>query len=463
MAQDLSTVYAGIVKFDEQPDGTVIAYGKATDSTLDSDEQICDQEWLKQAMPQWFKYGNIREQHSNIAAGVATEYQAKDDGHYITAHIVDASSAKKVKTGVLKGFSIGIRGARVVKDNKAAGGRIVDGQIVEVSVVDRPANPSCMLTVAKANKSGSLRKVAKPVLKEFSVDAVEEKSASALIAKAREIAGDVTKFDQASFDMARRGLAGLLVVEANELAEGNDESDSIACLLTAIHALFEFHEGEAMEGEVESINGGDTDTDIDNELNIELAEAQVCPDCGKNPCQCGDEMDKEGDKKPAEQPASESAAPIADEDEPSGPDTDEDDDDKMCKSCGKSMKMCKCAEGGYSAEAKSFTLDDIRSIVMDVVKTLDTNPKVGDPEPTESADSERIKALEAELEKVMAAAAPSGPKRFATVAGTARQDERIALAKAYRAKAGMTLDRALSQGYLEKARDIENSINKSEE
>jgi hypothetical protein len=64
--------------------------------------------------------------------------------------VVDPASVKKVETGVLKGFSVGIRGPRVVKDDKAAGGRIVDGEIVEVSLVDRPANPVCTLSLAKS-------------------------------------------------------------------------------------------------------------------------------------------------------------------------------------------------------------------------------------------------------------------------------------------------------------------------
>jgi hypothetical protein len=37
-----------------------------------------------------------------------------------------------------------------VRDNKAANGRIIDGQIVEVSLVDRPANPNCQLVLAKS-------------------------------------------------------------------------------------------------------------------------------------------------------------------------------------------------------------------------------------------------------------------------------------------------------------------------
>ena len=152
MTTELAYSYAGIIKQEKQADGTIKVYGKATDDSIDIDQQICDEEWLKEAMPHWFKTGgNIREQHSSIAAGVATDYEHKaDDGHYITALIVDPVSVKKVEAGVLKGFSIGIRSPRVIRDAKAAGGRIVGGQIVEVSVVDRPANSNAKMTIAKA-------------------------------------------------------------------------------------------------------------------------------------------------------------------------------------------------------------------------------------------------------------------------------------------------------------------------
>lgn len=145
-----TNIFARIIKQDKQADGTLIVTGIATDNSIDSDDQICDPTWLKTAMPDWFRWGNIREQHSNIAAGVATEYETKGNEHWITAKVVDPASVKKVESGVLKGFSIGIRGPRVVKDNKAAGGRIVDGEIVEVSLVDRPANPICTLALAKS-------------------------------------------------------------------------------------------------------------------------------------------------------------------------------------------------------------------------------------------------------------------------------------------------------------------------
>ena len=148
---DLTTSYFSIEKADRQPDGTLMVYGKATDDSVDIDQQICDAAWLDRAMPAWFKSGgNIREQHSSIAAGVAKEYEAKADGHYIMAHVVDPVSVKKVDAGVLRGFSIGIKSPRVVRDQKAANGRIIDGQIVEVSLVDRPANPNCQLVLAKS-------------------------------------------------------------------------------------------------------------------------------------------------------------------------------------------------------------------------------------------------------------------------------------------------------------------------
>jgi pSer/pThr/pTyr-binding forkhead associated (FHA) protein len=152
MTANFTTSYAAIIKQEKQDDGTLLVYGKATDDSLDIDQQICDAAWLEKAMPEWFKTGgNIREQHSSIAAGVAKELDSKPDGHYISALVVDAQSVKKVETGVLKGFSIGIRAPRIVRDNKAANGRIIDGQIVEVSLVDRPANPNAKLMLAKSN------------------------------------------------------------------------------------------------------------------------------------------------------------------------------------------------------------------------------------------------------------------------------------------------------------------------
>jgi hypothetical protein len=167
MTTDLAHSYAAIIKQEKQDDGTLLVYGKATDDALDIDQQICDAGWLDRAMPEWFKTGgNIREQHSNIAAGVAKELDSKADGHYISALVVDPVSIKKVEAGVLKGFSIGIRSPRIVRDTKAANGRIIDGQIVEISLVDRPANPNAKLMLAKSDTAGALEQVEEFIEKE---------------------------------------------------------------------------------------------------------------------------------------------------------------------------------------------------------------------------------------------------------------------------------------------------------
>lgn len=151
MAMDYANSYASIVKYDKNDDGTLMVYGNATDDTLDLDSQICDPTWLDAAMPAWFKSGgNVREMHGPSAAGVAKEYEVKSGQHFIGVHVVDPIAVKKVEARVYQGFSIGIKSPRVVRDSKAANGRIIDGQIIEVSLVDRPANPSAKLILAKA-------------------------------------------------------------------------------------------------------------------------------------------------------------------------------------------------------------------------------------------------------------------------------------------------------------------------
>lgn len=150
-----TTVYAPILKAERNQDGDLVVVGKATGPDLDLDQQICDPAWLKTAMPQWFSTGgNVREQHSSIAAGVATELAQDGDSWMVTATVVDPVSARKVEAGVLKGYSIGIKNPQVIKDANAKGGRIVGGTIVETSLVDRPCNPTCTMTLAKAATPG---------------------------------------------------------------------------------------------------------------------------------------------------------------------------------------------------------------------------------------------------------------------------------------------------------------------
>jgi len=151
MTQEITYVGLGEMTYKEAPDGSLYVYGVATDPTLDLDKQRCDPEWLKSAMPAWFSTGaNVREQHSAIAAGVGIEMSQEGDKWMLKSEVVDPVTATKVRKGVLKGYSIGIKNARVMKSDDAPNGTIVSGDIVEISLVDRPANPSARIEVAKS-------------------------------------------------------------------------------------------------------------------------------------------------------------------------------------------------------------------------------------------------------------------------------------------------------------------------
>ena len=462
MAIDFTTTYAAITKSEKQADGTLLVYGKATDDSIDSDNQICDMTWLEKAMPEWFKTGgNIREQHSNIAAGVAKELDSKADGFYINALVVDKQSVLKVETGVLKGFSIGIRAPRIVRDNKAVNGRIIDGQIVEVSLVDRPANPNAKLMLAKSD-GGEVVQVEELVEQELPVAEVTETPAEVIaeetpavkiaeevpavdekanaIALAKEIVGDVVKFDKGLYEAARKALAQLIIVEANEMEGGSDERASLTNLLGAIQCLEQWYAGEEMEGEVPS----ETES-------IEMADA---PDADLCMCKCDKCVESKGC------------------------------DLEMCK-CGKdaSVKSAeKCLECGCDKPSDSHGRSDVSTAVM---VSPDETPKSSEPSSDVSLSDDDITAvieravksakesvieeitliksakeavenkvteLETELVAAKALAVSGGPKRTGVTKVTA--DKALSMAALYRAKAAATTDQLLSKGYKEIAEDF---------
>ncbi|MEV0968506.1 hypothetical protein [Microtetraspora glauca] len=157
---DITHAYAATVtKAERDAAGDLIVYGKATGPDVDLDAQICDPAWLKTAMPKWMTWGNLREMHQPIAAGIGIELAAEGDDWMLKSKVVDDGTAKKIEAGALKGYSVGIKNAQVVKDAAAPGGRIVGGEIVEVSYVDRPCNPTATLALAKAAGNEALAPV----------------------------------------------------------------------------------------------------------------------------------------------------------------------------------------------------------------------------------------------------------------------------------------------------------------
>tara|TARA_R110000868_G_scaffold74293_6_gene214787 strand:+ start:7481 stop:8953 length:1473 start_codon:yes stop_codon:yes gene_type:complete len=477
-----TNVYADILKYDDNGDGTLTVYGKATDDSVDIDQQICDPAWLDKAMPDWFRTGgNIREQHSNIAAGVAQEYESKADGHYISALVVDPVSVKKVQNRVLRGFSIGIKSPRVVRDTKAANGRIIDGQIVEISLVDRPANPNCQLVLAKS------------VDGEKSLVQVEEMkmtTAQNIVTELKKFApADIVKFDQAAYDNARRALAQLVMAEAKEMEEGEDEEMSFAILFGAISSLMRWKEHEEAEGEVAEESGEIemaanpiADETVSEAIGEEKAEDAICPDCGKTEkmCKC-----------------SKAVKELVD-----------DNDNETDKSTDMEKSVHKCLECGCNMPADSHGRDDVSTAEMVQEKTTATeiipNPEVDEPiipgiETEELEDSEdkssdkslladiniqdivekavksamksveaevaelktakdavenKAASLETELATAKSLAIGGGPKRTTIATGASTTNEWKAKADLYFAKSSATTDQILAKGYRDMAKDF---------
>lgn len=151
LLDELTRIAARIIKIEKLEDGSLIVKGAATTSDEDLDRQIIDPAFAAKAMPAWFEWGNVRQMHSTglAPAGKAISLNATDEGHFIEAKVVEPGAIKLCEEGVYQAFSVGIANARVIRDNTAKGGRIVDGTIVEVSLVDYPANPKCKFMVAK--------------------------------------------------------------------------------------------------------------------------------------------------------------------------------------------------------------------------------------------------------------------------------------------------------------------------
>ena len=480
MTQDFATSYVDILKYDKNDDGTLTVYGKATSDDLDIDQQICDNDWLKKAMPEWFKSGgNIREQHSSIAAGVATEYEEKGDGFYVTAKVVDKNSILKVEHKVLKGFSIGIKGPRVVRDNKAANGRIVDGQIVELSLVDRPANPTCQLVLAKSvGGESTLSAVPEELIETVETPTKETQVAKSVLAETilemvKSANGDTVKFDQASYDTARRALAQLIITEAGEMADGSDERDDIEELIEAIKHLFRWKDGEDEEGETNDMSGS----------LIEMAAKEAGSDCTCDGCKAC-KADGGCDKTPCMKCAMAKSAEIS-----------------KCLECGcglvgqdhglstvqipgnnsgisttanvstatiitpeQNAGSVKSAEGeepvaeeapaveaeAVAVEATTEVLDDevVAEIVEKAVKTAteSVRAEIASLQAVTKAAEEKAVALESELVAAKSAAVAGGPKRTGRIAVT-QTNELMLKAAEYRSKAAATSDPILVKGY----------------
>lgn len=413
----ITHVYAGdITKTETTADGDLLVYGKATGPDLDLDEQRCDPDWLKSAMPGWAQWANIREQHSAIAAGVGIETVQDGDDWYVKSLVVDAGSKQKVEKGVLKGYSIGIKNARVVKDKSAPGGRIVAGEIVEISLVDRPCNPTATMAIAKS-ADGTLAPVdvAGELVMDLTKAVIVDQdpaggAAKSAVAFDRDEAVDLVKqvldgtvtgavltkggggYDESADiagakDVIAR-IAALIQSEAAELAKGRlEEACDIGILLDANRAMAYF-----LSREQDQAGRGITEPTGDDDA---LTYVGLSPAA---------ETAKHGKRK------------------------------KKAKADGTNSNKSAIVVGGQAAEPDS-----------DLVKAM-------------AASEERIAALEADLAKAKAQPVQGGPAIMRVTATATPQSTKTAPdAEHYRRLAQTVDDQRARNGYLQLAEQAEMS------
>src|SRR5690606_20036922 len=103
---DKTQIFIPFAKKDEEKR---MVYGYASTEALDSQGEVVSKNAIMNALPDYMKYGNIREMHQPSAVGKTHQASMDEQGLFIKVKNVDDNAWKKVKEGVYNGFSIGGR------------------------------------------------------------------------------------------------------------------------------------------------------------------------------------------------------------------------------------------------------------------------------------------------------------------------------------------------------------------
>jgi hypothetical protein len=157
------TIYAAISKANiDVKKRTVTGIAQVEDHQPDTQGDIVDFGASKRAFSAW--PGNIREMHGNKAVGRSVSWWADPVRKriYVRARISEGAEDtwKKVLDGTLTGFSIGGQQLAAKREvDKSTGNpvnRITAYRLNELSLVDSPANPHCVITAIHKRKNGVL-------------------------------------------------------------------------------------------------------------------------------------------------------------------------------------------------------------------------------------------------------------------------------------------------------------------
>ena len=148
---EMVRLFAPLQRVDDEARMVYGVFVSDTPVTEYGDTQVVlDWEATRAAVEAWRAWGNIREMHGLVAAGVAREITLDEEQHVgrVGAFVVDDPAWKKVKAGVYKGFSVGLNPRKwELSEAREDPVRVTDYEIVEVSLVDRPKDPTSVIEV----------------------------------------------------------------------------------------------------------------------------------------------------------------------------------------------------------------------------------------------------------------------------------------------------------------------------
>jgi hypothetical protein len=316
---------------------------------------------------------------------------------------------------------------------------------------------------------------------------------------AKSLTPDTAKFDQDTFDAARRAIAQLIIVEAGEMAESGDETYSLAQLVEVANHLMAWYQGEVHEGEAAPM---DIELAVEPEITKEPNTTAGCDCAGCKSCKgcdskmCSSHIDTVKDASMDSTAGCDCA----------GCKSCKGCDEKMCSSHIDAMKeksaSHKCLEcgcttydddhgrtdvttaelidlGEKSAEADDKFVQEVATLatteISDVESSEDEGLKSLVTEAVKSAmekfeaekatliadrDSavEKALSLETELATALEKTVAGGPKRTAIKLSQETQNAHIVKALQLKAKADASTDPILAKGYLELAADEMNAV-----
>ena len=243
LMQDDLTLF---IPFSKKDDDQHMVYGYASTEALDSQGEVVEKGAIEAALPDYMRFGNIREMHQPSAVGKTKSAIIDKKGLFIGAKIIDKGAWEKVKEGVYNGFSIGGRKVAQVAN------KIKRLALSEISIVDRPANPEALFSLVKFDKAGVPEEtvsIGKPDKKQEQIYSMFD--ASYLLNMAKELAYMLMQYKAMKKPTGKiESAMNNLKSAASECLGKSEEADFICAILDGATKI-EFEDNSIAKADVE--------------------------------------------------------------------------------------------------------------------------------------------------------------------------------------------------------------------